>query len=120
MYLHDPVSFVAVVRPDLFTYKKGVVRVETQGICVGHTLMDQGLKRFISLQKRILFESLILSLTGGFLSGLQMEREQSVGGIFTGIGSVDGKRRRSIGIYQRNADEAIKDDRVSSVRQVRM
>jgi len=48
VYLHDPVSFVAVVRPDLFTYKKGVVRVETQGICVGHTLMDQGLKRFIT------------------------------------------------------------------------
>ncbi|XP_010516843.1 PREDICTED: uridine nucleosidase 1 [Camelina sativa] len=46
VFLHDPVSFVAVVRPDLFTYKKGVVRVETQGICVGHTLMDQGLKRW--------------------------------------------------------------------------
>lgn len=44
IFLHDPVSFVAVVRPDLFTYRKGVVRVETQGICVGHTLMDQGLK----------------------------------------------------------------------------
>ncbi|XP_057506119.1 LOW QUALITY PROTEIN: uridine nucleosidase 1-like [Actinidia eriantha] len=44
IFLHDPVSFVALVRPDLFTYKKGVVRVETQGICVGHTLMDQGLK----------------------------------------------------------------------------
>ncbi|KAI9153459.1 hypothetical protein LWI28_011660 [Acer negundo] len=46
IFLHDPVSFVAVVRPDLFTYKKGVVRVETQGICVGHTLMDQGLKKW--------------------------------------------------------------------------
>ncbi|GLT62639.1 hypothetical protein SLA2020_352580 [Shorea laevis] len=46
IFLHDPVSFVALVRPDLFTYKKGVVRVETQGICVGHTLMDQGLKRW--------------------------------------------------------------------------
>ncbi|CAI0408224.1 unnamed protein product [Linum tenue] len=46
IFLHDPVSFVAVVRPDLFTYRKGVVRVETQGICVGHTLMDQGLKRW--------------------------------------------------------------------------
>ncbi|KAG4393925.1 hypothetical protein AAZX31_03G174400 [Glycine max] len=46
IFLHDPVSFVAVVRPDLFTYKKGVVRVETQGICVGHTLMDQGLKNW--------------------------------------------------------------------------
>ncbi|XP_061340253.1 uridine nucleosidase 1 [Gastrolobium bilobum] len=46
IFLHDPVSFVALVRPDLFTYKEGVVRVETQGICVGHTLMDQGLKKW--------------------------------------------------------------------------
>ncbi|KAF8403256.1 hypothetical protein HHK36_011357 [Tetracentron sinense] len=46
--LHDPVSFVALVRPDLFTYKKGVVRVETQGICLGYTLMDQGLKKWNS------------------------------------------------------------------------
>ncbi|KAH9738311.1 Uridine nucleosidase 1 [Citrus sinensis] len=46
IFLHDPVSFVALVRPDLFTFKKGVVRVETQGICTGHTLMDQGLKRW--------------------------------------------------------------------------
>ncbi|KAL1313873.1 hypothetical protein HN51_040640 [Arachis hypogaea] len=48
IFLHDPVSFVAVVRPDLFTYRKGVVRVETQGICTGHTLMDQGLKQWNS------------------------------------------------------------------------
>ncbi|KAK6147170.1 hypothetical protein DH2020_018082 [Rehmannia glutinosa] len=48
IFLHDPVSFVALVRPDLFTFKKGVVRVETQGICVGHTLMDQGLKKWNS------------------------------------------------------------------------
>jgi uridine nucleosidase len=48
IFLHDPVSYVALVRPDLFTYKKGVVRVETQGICVGHTLMDQGLKKWNS------------------------------------------------------------------------
>ncbi|XP_019187162.1 PREDICTED: probable uridine nucleosidase 1 [Ipomoea nil] len=46
IFLHDPVSFVALVRPDLFTFRKGVVRVETQGICTGHTLMDQGLKRW--------------------------------------------------------------------------
>ncbi|XP_060177018.1 uridine nucleosidase 1-like isoform X2 [Lycium barbarum] len=45
VFPHDPVTFVALVRPDLFTYKKGVVRVETQGICVGHTLLDQGLKK---------------------------------------------------------------------------
>ncbi|KAI3471958.1 hypothetical protein Pfo_028646 [Paulownia fortunei] len=48
IFLHDPVSFVALVRPDLFTFKKGVVRVETQGMCVGHTLMDQGLKKWNS------------------------------------------------------------------------
>ncbi|URD84410.1 Inosine-uridine preferring nucleoside hydrolase [Musa troglodytarum] len=30
IFLHDPVSFAALVRPDLFTFKKGVVRVETQ------------------------------------------------------------------------------------------
>ncbi|PKA66837.1 Uridine nucleosidase 1 [Apostasia shenzhenica] len=48
IFLHDPVSFAALVRPDLFTFKKGVVRVETQGICVGHTLMDQGLKKWNS------------------------------------------------------------------------
>ncbi|KAJ8532718.1 hypothetical protein K7X08_015607 [Anisodus acutangulus] len=46
IFLHDPVSFVALVRPELFTFKKGVVRVEIQGICVGHTLMDQGLKKW--------------------------------------------------------------------------
>uniref|UniRef100_A0A5B6Z305 Inosine nucleosidase n=1 Tax=Davidia involucrata TaxID=16924 RepID=A0A5B6Z305_DAVIN len=48
IFLHDPVSFVALIRPDLFTYKRGVVRVETQGICLGHTLMDQGLKKWNS------------------------------------------------------------------------
>ncbi|XP_022962770.1 uridine nucleosidase 1 [Cucurbita moschata] len=48
IFLHDPVSFVALVRPDLFTYKSGVVRVETQGISVGHTLMDQGIKKWNS------------------------------------------------------------------------
>lgn len=47
IFPHDPVSFLALVRPDLFTYKRGVVRVETQGICTGHTLMDQGLKRYV-------------------------------------------------------------------------
>lgn len=47
IFPHDPVSFVALVQPDLFTYKTGVVRVETQGICTGHTLMDQGLKKYV-------------------------------------------------------------------------
>ncbi|XP_020247744.1 probable uridine nucleosidase 1 [Asparagus officinalis] len=48
IFLHDPVCFTALLRPDLFTFKKGVVRVETQGICAGHTLMDQGLKKWNS------------------------------------------------------------------------
>ncbi|XP_042521242.1 uridine nucleosidase 1-like isoform X2 [Macadamia integrifolia] len=48
IFPHDPVSFVALIRPDLFTYKRGVVRVETEGVCVGHTLMDQGLTKWNS------------------------------------------------------------------------
>ncbi|KAG0478634.1 hypothetical protein HPP92_013353 [Vanilla planifolia] len=48
IFLHDPVVFVAFVRPDLFTFRKGVVRVETQGICMGHTLMDEGIKKWNS------------------------------------------------------------------------
>ncbi|ERN13083.1 probable uridine nucleosidase 1 [Amborella trichopoda] len=48
IFLHDPVCFAALVQPELFTFRKGVVRVETQGICVGHTLMDQGLKKWNS------------------------------------------------------------------------
>jgi uridine nucleosidase len=40
VFLHDPVSFAALVHPEYFTFKKGVVRVETKGICTGHTSMD--------------------------------------------------------------------------------
>ncbi|KAJ1263899.1 hypothetical protein BS78_09G221500 [Paspalum vaginatum] len=50
IFLHDPVSFTALVHPEYFTFKKGVVRVETQGICTGHTLMDQGLKKYRTLK----------------------------------------------------------------------
>ncbi|KAJ1267730.1 hypothetical protein BS78_07G080000 [Paspalum vaginatum] len=49
VFLHDPVSFAALVHPELFTFRKGVVRVETtQGICRGHTSMDMGLKKWHS------------------------------------------------------------------------
>ncbi|XP_006660994.2 probable uridine nucleosidase 2 [Oryza brachyantha] len=48
LFLHDPVSFTALVHPEYFTFKKGVVRVETQGICTGHTSMDLGLKKWNS------------------------------------------------------------------------
>eukprot|EP00252_Welwitschia_mirabilis_P020125 TRINITY_DN4860_c0_g2_i1.p1 TRINITY_DN4860_c0_g2~~TRINITY_DN4860_c0_g2_i1.p1 ORF type:complete len:329 (+),score=60.84 TRINITY_DN4860_c0_g2_i1:209-1195(+) len=43
---HDPTCLVALVRPDLFKWKSGAVRVETQGICKGHTLIDLGLKKW--------------------------------------------------------------------------
>ncbi|KAG6508638.1 probable uridine nucleosidase 1 [Zingiber officinale] len=46
IFPHDPVCFAALVRPDLFTFKKGVVRVETQGICRGQTVMDLALKKW--------------------------------------------------------------------------
>ncbi|KAF0911536.1 hypothetical protein E2562_011166 [Oryza meyeriana var. granulata] len=48
LFLHDPASFTALVHPEYFTFKKGVVRVETQGICAGHTSMDLGLKKWNS------------------------------------------------------------------------
>uniref|UniRef100_A0A0D6QY78 uridine nucleosidase n=1 Tax=Araucaria cunninghamii TaxID=56994 RepID=A0A0D6QY78_ARACU len=48
IYLHDPTCLAALINPQLFEFKKGVVRVETQGICTGHTLMDLGLKRWNS------------------------------------------------------------------------
>lgn len=48
VFLHDPVSFAALVHPEYFTFKKGVVRVETQGICTGHTSIDMGLKKWNS------------------------------------------------------------------------
>ncbi|KAK3124148.1 hypothetical protein QOZ80_8AG0641150 [Eleusine coracana subsp. coracana] len=45
-FLHDPTSFTALVHPEHFTFKKGVVRVGTQGIFTGHTLMDQRLSKW--------------------------------------------------------------------------
>jgi inosine-uridine nucleoside N-ribohydrolase len=51
IFLHDPVSFAALVRPDLFTFRKGVVRVETQGICAGHTSMDMLLKKYATVSQ---------------------------------------------------------------------
>eukprot|EP00246_Nothoceros_aenigmaticus_P014535 TRINITY_DN5577_c1_g2_i2.p1 TRINITY_DN5577_c1_g2~~TRINITY_DN5577_c1_g2_i2.p1 ORF type:complete len:187 (-),score=27.17 TRINITY_DN5577_c1_g2_i2:329-889(-) len=47
IFLHDPTCMAAIIRPSLFTYKTGAVRVETQGICAGHTLFDQGLKTWV-------------------------------------------------------------------------
>lgn len=46
IFLHDPGCLAALLDPSLFTYRKGALRVETQGICIGHTLLDLGLKRW--------------------------------------------------------------------------
>lgn len=47
IFLHDPTCMVAVIDPSLFTFRKGTVRVETSGICAGHTLLDLGLKKWL-------------------------------------------------------------------------
>jgi inosine-uridine nucleoside N-ribohydrolase len=47
IYLHDPTCMAALLDPTLFTFKKGAVRVETEGLCVGHTLLDMGLKKYV-------------------------------------------------------------------------
>eukprot|EP00803_Ostreobium_quekettii_P001600 evm.model.scf_936.2 EVM.evm.TU.scf_936.2 scf_936:35752-38412(-) len=41
--LHDPTAFVAVIAPDLFKWAEGCVRVSTDGITRGMTVMDAGL-----------------------------------------------------------------------------
>ncbi len=40
-FCHDPTALIAVLRPDLFTFKPGRVRVATQGIARGATLFDE-------------------------------------------------------------------------------
>jgi inosine-uridine nucleoside N-ribohydrolase len=36
-YIHDALTVAAVVRPDLFTFRRGAVRVETAGVRAGRT-----------------------------------------------------------------------------------
>ena len=49
IFLHDPTCLAALLDPTLFTFKKGAVRVETEGLCVGHTLLDLGLKKYVNM-----------------------------------------------------------------------
>jgi uridine nucleosidase len=46
IFLHDPTCMAALLDPSLFTFRKGAVRVETVGRCVGHTILDYGLKNW--------------------------------------------------------------------------
>eukprot|EP00850_Spirogloea_muscicola_P012706 SM000083S22753 [mRNA] locus=s83:304314:306539:+ [translate_table: standard] len=45
IYVHDPTCMVAAIAPSHFRWREGVVRVETAGVCTGHTLLDLGLKK---------------------------------------------------------------------------
>lgn len=44
LMLHDPTAFIAVVRPDLFYWKSGAVRVACDGLLKGMTVMDENKK----------------------------------------------------------------------------
>ncbi|XP_010557049.1 PREDICTED: probable uridine nucleosidase 2 [Tarenaya hassleriana] len=46
VYLHDPTTILAAFLPSLFTYTTGVVRVQTNGITRGLTLLYNKQKRF--------------------------------------------------------------------------
>ena len=45
IYLHDPTALVAVLQPQLFGWTDGAVRVATDGVARGKTLMDVGTKK---------------------------------------------------------------------------
>ncbi|AES60050.2 probable uridine nucleosidase 2 [Medicago truncatula] len=46
IYLHDPTALLAVVDPSLVTFTEGVVRVQTNGITRGLTILENKQKRF--------------------------------------------------------------------------
>jgi len=47
MILHDPTSLVAMLDPTLFTSRKEAVRVGTEGVHTGHTLLEAGSKNWV-------------------------------------------------------------------------
>lgn len=48
VYVHDPTAFAAVTHPEHFTWRTCPVRVLTEGVARGMTVMDAGLKRWNS------------------------------------------------------------------------
>ncbi len=46
VYVHDPSALAAVLQPTLFTWRFGQVRVLTESVAIGMTVMDVGLKRW--------------------------------------------------------------------------
>lgn len=49
VYLHDPTALLVAVNPSLFTYMEGIVRVQTNGITRGLTLLYNKQKRFAEI-----------------------------------------------------------------------
>lgn len=47
IFLHDPTAFIAVIRPDLFTWTEGSIRVAVEGCARGKTLLDSGSKKWV-------------------------------------------------------------------------
>ncbi|WRX24789.1 Inosine/uridine-preferring nucleoside hydrolase domain - like 4 [Theobroma cacao] len=49
VYLHDPTAMVAAINPSLLTYMEGAVRVQTNGITRGLTILYNKQKRFAEI-----------------------------------------------------------------------
>ncbi|GMI79860.1 uridine-ribohydrolase 2, nucleoside hydrolase 2 [Hibiscus trionum] len=49
VYLHDPTAMLAAINPSLITYTEGAVRVQTNGITRGLTLLYNKQKRFAEI-----------------------------------------------------------------------
>ena len=46
VYVHDPAALAVVLRPSLFTWRSGQIRVLTESVARGMSVMDTGLKRW--------------------------------------------------------------------------
>lgn len=46
VYVHDPAALAAVLRPSLFAWRPGQIRVLTESVARGMSVMDTGLKRW--------------------------------------------------------------------------
>ncbi|XVF25131.1 hypothetical protein REPUB_Repub13aG0187400 [Reevesia pubescens] len=49
VYLHDPTAMLAAINPSLITYTEGAVRVQTNGITRGLTILYNNQKRFAEI-----------------------------------------------------------------------
>lgn len=48
IFLHDPTTFLAVIMPELFTWRAGAIRVLTSGIAMGQTIADASIRNWNS------------------------------------------------------------------------